>query len=560
MRRLAYDKTTGELCLFCEYEDREAVKTLKDYKWDSFMKCWRFPFSIRKVQQIERLFQQSVEVASIVYKLVDEEANKIRELAELKKKKDIEVTDYQFPKTSPFPHQKVDFRWILEMFEWKGGCLVGNEMGTGKSATALWVGDYLMKRGEIQRMMIFCPKSVKYNWENEVEKHTTLQAVVVEGTKEKRLKKLNRFAQIYILNYEAGVIFEEQVKELVKNQLLVVDEFQHAKNERTQFCKLLKRLEPKYKLLMSGTPYHNKPEDIYFPSNYVGKFWRSWWAFQDRYLVLGGYGGYEVVGYRNKEELKELIDRIMVRRLITDCVNLPPKLYEDRYLEMNGRQKEAYEKMRKEMILAWQDVSDDELQYRSREVNAQLIRLSQIADGYLSDGFRQEWIEENVKEKELDEFLEEMIEVQGKKVVVWSSFVYPVAELWQKYNKKYGAVAVWGKTGAQDRQRYIDRFNTDPNCRLYIGQIETGGIGVNLIGGTVQVFWRLSWNPSNNEQAEARLWRIGQEHPVNVIRFLVKDSIDERMIRLVKKKMLIVKDMSGDIPKLDKATLMDLLR
>jgi len=274
------------------------------------------------------------------------------------------------------------------------------------------------------------------------------------------------------------------------------------------------------------------------------------------------------------------MDSTSIRRLQEEVLDLPGKVYEDRVLELTGRQRDAYAKMRDELVLDWKKLSEEEFQLHYPQVGAQLIRLSQIADGYLSDGETIEWLLDTVKIKELDDILETMIEGEKKKVVVWSHYIAPILHLQERYEERYGSVIVYGAVSAKRRAERVKAFRGDDGCKLYIGQVSTGGVGVDLTpedGGTgihddgivresrpwqerVMVFFRVGYVWSEVEQAEGRCARISQVGTLPIIRLLAQDTVDERIIKYLRQHALEAKEFRGDVPKLSKDVLLDMLK
>jgi len=578
MRRLML--RGDNIILFCDFSDKEMAKSFKDYRWNNHIKCWQYPFDVDKINKMKEMWPD-LEIDGGIEEKVQRLIERIKVLDNIKAGKVKFDIDYKF-KTEPYEHQRICLQWLVEYFRdgFANGAGIFDDVSLGKSKEALDFAQWAIQNGFVERVVTLVPKTIRGKWENEVLEHTDLVPVLIGGTKDKRESKLNKNGHVYIMNYTAGVIFDKRVKELAKNQLVIVDEAHvlRTPQPKAQIMKLVESLESKYLLLLTATPSYGHLHHLFNLLQLTGKFWRSWYSFKDKYMKMGGYGNYLCIGYKNKDDLQAKFNSISIRRLTTEIYDLPPKIYEDRLVQMEGDQLKAYELMRDEMILAWKDVSEKELRERYTQVVVQLIRLQQIADGFLSDGVKQQWLKKNAKLNELDSILENMIEGAKKKVVIMSHFVPPVVFLWERYKEKYGAVHLYGKTKGEDRQEVVNKFRDDDNYKIFICQTSTGGVGLDLDSTKrkkiktdviktstdwmerVMVFWRTSWVFSENLQAEGRCSGTRQCGTLNIIRLLAENTIDTKILKYSKKNQAEGMEMQGDINKISKAELMDILQ
>lgn len=553
----------NEMSLSVPYALRSVAKAFGDYRWDKSTKTWCYPIEADKIAAMA----SSVPGLVIEQGLLDFVVHEKEQVAKLEEIKNFEPEHckqilaergYHF-KIPPFSHQYAAAVYGLAATKFYGGYLLLDEMGVGKTPETLWVLEYLFQKGEIEEVYWFTRKGAKRPTGEKVEKFTNLVPVVVEGTKAQRRSLLGRRGHVYILNYAIANIFKEELLPRMKGQAVVIDEIQIMRNPKpTRFSKVMFEAAPKVKIGLTGTPVHNVPENVFMLIQWIKPMWRNRWSFYKRYLEMGGWEGREVVGYKNMDELSRKLESISIRRIKDECLDLPAKTWDDRILPMTKNQQKAYDLMKDECLMMWKDASEEEIRLGWANIKAQLVRLSQIADGYLSEGpdGRNEWIPGNCKERELDDFLQD---TPGK-IIVWSTFVYPIKALYEKYKDKYGAVMLYGGTNEQGREEVEYRFQNDPSCRLFIGQLQTGGVALDLTAATVQVFWKLSWVHADNAQAEDRSHRIRMQDHLTILRFIAKNTIDEVIVKRARQKQAAAHGLQGDLPKLNKELLLELFR
>ena len=557
-----------EMSLSVPYSMRGTAKALGDYRWDKALKKWCYPIDAEKIALMNATIP-GLKTDLDLLRIQDREEEQQEKLKEIKEfspehcKKLLDDRGY-VPKVyaqdmAPFDHQYVAVVYGLAAIHFYGGYLLLDEMGVGKTPETLWAIEYLIKKGEIKEVYWFTPKGAKRSTLKKVALFTNLVAVSVEGTKAQRASILSRRAQIYIMNYAIAGIFEKELVPRMKGQAVVIDEIQIMRNPKpVKFSKVIFSAVPKVKIGLTGTPVHNVPENLFMLIQWIRKSWRNRWSFFKRHIEYGGWQGHEIVGYKNMEQLATRLDGISIRRIKDECLDLPAKTWDDKFLLMEGAQKKAYDLMKEECLLMWDDASDDDIRLGWANIKAQMTRLSQIADGFLSEGpdGKNEWIPGNCKERELDELLRDYPD----KIVVWGYFVYPIKHLYEKYKDKYGAVMLYGGTSERDREAAVDRFQTDPSCRVFIGQMGAGGVAIDLTAASLHVFWKQSFVWSDNAQAEDRSHRIGMQDHLTIVRLIAEGTIDEFILKRSRHRQATARHLQGDFPKLNKELLLELFQ
>ena len=459
-------------------------------------------------------------------------------------------------KTKPFSHQLEGVLYGLD----NDTFLLGDDQGLGKSKQAIDLAVIRKKYYGVKHCLIICGvNSLKYNWKEEVSVHSNEKAWVlgtrytkrhpireVEGSSKDKLEDLNNLPDDYyfiITNVETlrqlsqikpgtkkKKIFPiaEKIQELCDSGeigMIIFDECHKCKDPTSQQGSALLNISAKYMMAMSGTPLMNNPLDLYFPLYWLGYENHSFYQYKRHYCVLGGYGGSEVVGYRNLGELRSVVDRVMLRRTKNEVLDLPPKIRSYEYVDMYPEQKKIYEEVKSALR---EEINKLKL---SNNPLAQMIRLRQ-ATGY--PGILSSKITESAKMDRMVELVEE-ITSSGQKAIIFSNWEQITSVAKQKLIK-YNPAYITGDTDSTERMNEVSRFQNDPKCKVIIGTIGAMGTGLTLTAASYVIFLDSPWNRALKDQAEDRAHRIGTKGTVNIITICCRDTIDERIEDIVYKK------------------------
>ena len=459
--------------------------------------------------------------------------------------------DYTF-KTKPFAHQIDGVRFGLN----KKKFLLCDDQGLGKTFQIInWVG-CLEKTDTINKVLIVCGvNSLKYNWQSEISIHSNEKGWVLgtrfrkitgkayEGSTKDKLEDLNNLpdCRYIITNIEtlrAGAEkiskskyhfpIAEKLQELCKNgtiSVIAFDEAHRSKEPTSLQSRAMINVQAKYMVAMSGTPLMNNPLDLYFPMKWLGYENHSFYQFKQHYCTLGGWGGSQVVGYKNLEEIRAMMDNIMLRRLKTEVLDLPEKIRKIEYVDMTAKQAQIYKEVYMGVMNELQKIKF------SNNPLSMMIRLRQ-ATGWT--GILSQTVEESAKMDRMVELIEE-ISASGQKAIVFSNWE-SMTEVAREKLKEYKPAYITGATKADERMKEVDRFQTDDKCRVIIGTIGAMGTGLTLTAAQNVIFLDSPWNMALKAQAEDRAHRIGTKGTVNIITLVCKNTIDERIEELVEKK------------------------
>nr|DAH45543.1 MAG TPA: Chromatin remodeling complex ATPase [Caudoviricetes sp.] len=459
--------------------------------------------------------------------------------------------DYTF-KTKPFNHQIDGVRFGLN----KKKFLLCDDQGLGKTKQIIDFVGCLEKTDTINKVLIVCGvNSLKYNWQYEIGVHSDEKGWVLgtrfrkttgktyEGSTKDKLDDLGnlpdcRYIITNIESLRAGAKkisktkyhfpIAEKLQELCKNgtiSVIAFDECHKSKDPTSLQSRAMLLLSASYMSAMSGTPLMNNPLDLYFPIHWLGYEQHSLYQFKQHYCTFGGWGGSQVVGYKNLEEIRALMEKIMIRRLKSEVLDLPEKIRKIEYVDMTPKQNQIYKEVYNGVMSDLQKIKF------SNNPLSMMIRLRQ-ATGWT--GIISNTIQESAKMERMIELVQEIV-VSGQKAIIFSNWE-SITEVAKEKLKSYNPAYITGATKADERMKEVDRFQTDDKCRVIIGTIGAMGTGLTLTAAQNVIFLDSPWNMALKAQAEDRAHRIGTKGTVNIITLVCKNTIDERIEELVEKK------------------------
>lgn len=525
-------------------EVNEMMNHVIGKRWVKNLGCWLAPFSSESLQTIKALLSQvtDVQIDQRIDAAIQQQEKRATAVVELKSSTEqLELpADFTFT-TKPFNHQKTAIVLGIK----NRSLAYFMEMGTGKTKVMLdLIGYYLPKTRELHRpALIVCPVSVMHNWKKQAKIHRPeVDIIVLEGSTEDKELLLLRKADVYVVNYESAWRIYDALCG-IKWGFMVLDESTRIKNRSTKQAKAIIKLGAiaSRRYILTGTPSPNSPLELFNQIKFLDPnvFGNNWYFYRDRYCLMGGFGGYQILGFRNLAELSNKISGISYRVLKSECLDLPDKIYKQYRLPMSEDQERAYKELAEDLVTT---VGTTEI--RTEVVLAKLTKLRQIASGfaYLPDGTSHRF--ENEKIKKLKEILEEHSVTH--KFVIWASFQEEIALLEHTLLEMKINFVKLGE--ATTRHVRVQQFQEDVNVRVFISNQRSGGIGIDLFAADYCVFFSNDYSPEIRLQAEDRLHRIGQHNHVTYIDLISKATIDSTILRMLSNKQdLSNQIMSGKI-------------
>ena len=341
--------------------------------------------------------------------------------------------------------------------------------------------------------------------------------------------------------------------------LMIVDESSRIKTPKARRTKNVIKLGQlaAYRRVMSGTPVTQGPLDLYTQFKFLDPGilgFSSFYAFRNRYAIMGGFNLKQVVGYANLEELVEIIEPYSYRKTKDECLDLPPKMWERLYVDLGKEQRVAYDQMKRDMVAdhAGQKVS-------VTIVLTQMLRLQQIVGGFLPIVTYNELTEleethvepirgKNAKIIALMEFLEDLAETS--KVIIWARFRAEIALIAETVDDHFGPdswVEFHGGVKTGNRRTARQRFqDPDDPVRFFVGQTETGGLGITLTATDTVAYYSNSFRLESRLQSEDRAHRIGQDKTVTYVDLVARDTLDEKLLTALRSKKNLADLITGD--------------
>ena len=519
------------------YQYRESIKEIEGRFYDADEKCWVIP-----------LTAQNASTLSLLGASLDES---LKELAKTARVAFVSSCEHRKPrvKAKLFAHQQDAYDFALDAFEKGKAVALLADMGTGKSMMTIAITGTLEAEKDVKKMLVVCPKSIVGVWEDEFRKFADYRyaLTVLDGTMEKKRSAFNYMQgaalQIIVVNYESCWRLETEITKW-KPDLIVCDESSKIKTPSASQSKALHRLGrlSNYNIILTGTPITGSPLDIFSQYKFLDDsiFGTSFYLFRNRYAILGGYQNRMIVGYRHLDELVEKVHSIAFRIKIEDAVDLPPFIDETRAITLEPKAQSLYRMLEQD---CYAELANGEV--TARNVLTQLLRLAQCTGGFIRDDIKGE--AQQVSGAKLDA-LEDIIDTcldEEKKVVVFARFVpeiEAIAAMLKK--KKIGYALIYGAT--TDRADQVKKFQEDPEVKVFIGQLQTTGMGLTLTAANVAVFYSLDFSYANYEQSRARIHRIGQKQKCLYIHLVGKGTVDEKILNALKHKGDIAKIMVDD--------------
>ena len=464
------------------------------------------------------------------------------ELSQLNEKKvDVDIPEGFHFKTKPFNHQEKGLEYGMKYDRW----FLGDEQGLGKSKQVIDIAVARKIKYGYKHCLIVCGvNTLKWNWMNEIHTHsdensfilgqrTLKNGILTIGSMNNKLNDLDNIDELpyfIITNVESfrNEDFANKVKDLCKKgkiNMCAADETHKMKNPSSQQTKGFLKCLPECRIAMTGTPLMNNPMDLYVILKWLGYENHAFYSFKQHYCVMGGYGGYEIVGYKNMDQLTNQINSIMLRRLKKDVLDLPEKIYVDEYVDMLPKQSEIYKEVQMDI-----KAHIDEIKFDNNPLST-LIRLRQ-ATGYT--GILSSSIQESAKLDRMVDLVDEAVS-NDDKCLVFSNWTQMTDEIVKRL-KQYNPALITGQTKDSDRTIQQDKFMNDDSCKVIVGTIGAMGTGLTLTAGTTVIFLDEPWNKALFEQAVDRAHRIGTKNNVTIYSMMCKGTIDERIHDLIYKK------------------------
>lgn len=563
----------------------ELIKNVPGRRWEPTENMWTIPldklgFLINQFKGT--LYEQLLDIKSNE----DLNVNKQLEFTERSAIPDVDLSGFTYKVAHGlkiFEHQKDSVKFYVSRKmknPSNGGYLLADEMGTGKSLSVMNIA--MFKREKLKSkhcLIVACVNSAKWNWLEDIEKHSNgLEHPYILGTrlftKGKKKGQLNqnnipskakvedlltghmygdvnapKLPYFLVTNIESfrakegrTYTFTDALVKMCSRgdiDVIALDEIHKNASPTSQQGKQVLNLKKAVPhgidwIPMTGTPITKCPLDVFLPLRLIdGHTTSSFYAWQKSYCVFGGYGGHEIIGYKNIPHMKSILEPNMLRRKKDEILDLPDKIRQTIYVENTPYQQKLYDEivddMRNNRESIVKSLNPMTAFFRLRQVNGspELVDpLLTVDDKYLS---------KNAKLAALMELIDEIV-ANGEKVIVFSNWVEPLRTLYSFVSKKYGTCVFTGTMKEDARQQHKRVFMTNPNYPVMLGTVGAMGTSHTLTAATNIIFYDRPWSPSDAKQCEDRCHRPGQTKSVRVISLITKDTVDEKVENILAKK------------------------
>ena len=544
---ITYDPKSGRFIIVSPPWSIDHIRAIPNRRWDAKRRVWTAPaLRTNAAYMLDRFPNQfwSKEAYDVARNAV--QVKSIAPIAE-------------FPSTYPFKTQPRAYQLKALSYSWKKESFAYYmDMGTGKTKTSIDLFSAYHMEGDVDRLLVVTKFSTRMNWEREFAIHCPVpyEVMVLDTTKPKIFDAFNTSTtdalKVLIVGTESlaagsAATYAERFVNTSTRVGMIVDEAHMIKTHNAVRAKNAVKIGrgAKYKLVMTGTPIANAPLDLYMQfefldENIIGS--GDFFSFRNRYAVMGGFEGKQIIGYQNMEELIELVSPYVYQvRKSEVLTELPPKVYEIREVQFNEEQKSLYTDIAKKNRAV---VGDRGLTVNT--VLERMLRLQEICGGIVTfernpDLFNPSKYEHSRipgRNPKVEELLSIAEEYQVS-TIVWCRFIEEIHMVSEALRAKYGhdqVVEIYGQVSEKDRDHNVQELFQKKKARFLVGNAATGGTGLNMTAAELVVYFSNSFNYVERDQSEDRAHRIGQTKSVLYIDLVMEKSVDGAILSALQDK------------------------
>ena len=530
-------KATGVTSLKIAFEfNQDAVNLIKGCDgsvWHKKLKCWEVPAS-----HLSFLLDSLAYIDDINLELMPERADEPQHKPML---------DY---KTKPFPHQMEAIEYGLNHDSW----LLLDSPGLGKTLQMICLAEELRAQRGVEHCLIVCGiATLRANWEKEIKAHSNLSYVTIGkrvnskgnvtwATVKERAEQLKGKIDEFFVILNVESLRDDFILDAIMNSenrfdMVVADEVHKMKSSNSAQGHNLLKVGAKYRIGLSGTLILNNALDCFVPLKWIGAEHATLTNFKGMYCEFGGFGGHQVVGFKNMDVLKGELESCSLRRT-KDLMTLPPKTLIDEFVEMSPEHAKFYEDVKEGV-----KEECEKIDLKASNLLALTTRLRQATTcpSVLTT--------KDIRSCKIDRAAElvEDITSQGDKVVVMSTFKEPIYQL-AGMLKDYHPLLGTGDMKDDDVSRNIDIFQSDDEHKVILCTMSKMGTGITLNRARYMLLLDEPWTYALYEQVTDRIHRINNTQPVFVYNLICERTIDERVAKIINRKKAISDFIVDDKP------------
>ena len=552
----------------------EHIKQVPGRRWVPETKIWTIP-SDKLGWFINEIRDTKYESQVVIYS--SEKLNKNEMLESTSYIPDIDISKVPFyicKGSKPYQHQLDTLKFAIDRYN-RGnhnGFILADEPGLGKTASAMNIALYGREHWGFQHCLIICcVNGAKYNWVSDIIKHTDgKETPYLIGSRLKRdgvslRKTVSNQARVddmlcgrkygikdgtplpffLVVNIEAfryhiGKVypFADAITKWINDGLInmvVLDEVHKNMSPSSAQGKRINKIKQDATrnimwMPMTGTPITNKPTDVYLPLKLVnGHNYTNYHKWCENFCVYGGYGGHDIVSYKNIDKLKQMLQDNMLRRLKDEVLDLPPKLQITEYVENTSYQNRLYNDVADELIANEYDIlnSFNPLTkfLRLRQVNGSPEIIDESIVPLIGTP---KYLAKNAKLVKAIDIVSDILE-RGEKVIIFSNWVEPLKTLYKYVSRMSKVCCVIGSMDVAEREKHKQVFNSNPDYKIMLGTIGAMGTSHTLTASNNVIFFDEPWTPADKLQSEDRVHRIGATKAINIYTIISVDTVDDRV-------------------------------
>ena len=427
-----------------------------------------------------------------------------------------------------YEHQLRGVRQMARM----NNFILADEMGLGKTLQSLTVAAIDFDRHIAKRVLIVTPASLKWNWAEDMDKFTEFAYHVLDGTPTQRANQLRDFAwgdkDVLVINYRQVEPHLDELNDM-DFDILICDEAHYIKGHKSDRTKAVHKLKVKRVMLLTGTPLLNNVTELWgLLKRLEPDRWGGYYSFQHRFALMGGFKNKAIIGVKNEAEIQGHLDRLMIRRLKKDWLDIPDKQFITLEVDLHPEQAAMYKQAVEEMIITLED--EDDLIIENPLVK--FLRLKQIA------GTTACITPERDRSLKLDLMIERAVELidNGEHIVIFTQFREVQSALVRRLDG-HPTYVLNGDVPIRDRVSEVNKWAADKPGAM-VAMLQVAGVGLNMTKASTCLFADKLFTPGLNDQAVDRLHRIGADltKPVQVIEFIVRGTVEHRVEEILRTK------------------------
>ena len=436
------------------------------------------------------------------------------------------------------PYQKAGFNWMSFLNKYHfGGCLA-DDMGLGKTVQTLALLQAQKEQGAENATLLIMPTSLIYNWEREASRFTPeLKVFVYTGTN--RVKDIEQFQQYDLILTSYGIVrLDADILEKYYFNYIILDESQAIKNPTSNIAKAVRRLASRQRLILTGTPLENSTMDLWSQMNFINPgLLGNQSFFRNEFLN-------PIEKKKNEEKTQKLysiIKPFILRRHKSQvATELPPKVDNVQFCHMTEEQAKLYEEIKndyRDQIL--HHMESGSLRENQFLLLQGLTKLRQVANHPVM--VQEDYTGKSGKMDDVMHMLRNAIR-EDHKILIFSQFVKHLKLLGEQL-KEDGYEYAYLDGSTKNRQQEVERFQEDDSLRLFLISLKAGGLGLNLTQADYVFLLDPWWNPAIEAQAVDRAHRIGQANKVFTYKFIARNTVEEKILKLQAKKIQLASDL-----------------